>query len=94
MARSYYVKGRRLPSPSVRFELWLREGGYEAVSEMYPGAVRATALVYDYLQEFPERNAKLAVIEVHAKEIGWVSDYQQEEDDEEPLDIDPDEDWS
>lgn len=73
----------KLSKPRCRFERWLRDQGYEAASEMYPAAVQALSLVDDYLREYPEHALMQIIVEHHAKLIGWVSDYQDDEPDEE-----------
>ncbi len=83
-ARSRFLHERvRLSLPKRRFERWLLDQGYEAASEMYPGAVEVTALVDEYLRECPEHALMKILIDHHAKAIGWVSDYVPDEADEE-----------
>lgn len=95
MPRSKFVKGGRVTKATRRFEAWLLENAYQSASEMYPGAVEAETLVYDYINEFPERTSEETAVENHAKEIGWISDYASEvEDPEDQEEIDPEEDWS
>jgi hypothetical protein len=82
-ARSRFLKHRDLlVKPKVRFEKWLTSEGYEACSSNYPAAVHATALVNEYVQEYPDHSEDKAIIESHAEAIGWISNYDPNEEDE------------
>lgn len=83
--RSSFLHERiKISLPKRRFERWLFEQGYEAASELYPGAVEAITLVDEYLRECQEHALMKKLIEYHAEAIGWVSDYKDEEEEEEP----------
>jgi hypothetical protein len=85
--RSRFLESRDpISKLKQRFEAWLTDMNYDGCTELYPAAVLASALVDEYLQEYPEHGKHKEAIEQHAEEIGWVSDYGAEEDDE----IDPD----
>ncbi len=80
-ARSRFIKGSGPLSKSKRhFERWLVQQGYEACSEMYPAAVWASALVGEYLRDYPEHETDKSAVEKHAEDIGWISTYVDEED--------------
>jgi hypothetical protein len=78
--RSRFLPDRnQLSKPKARFEGWLLDQGYESCSISYPAATSASALVDEYLQDYPEREGERRRIEAHAEEIGWISDYDEDE---------------
>ena len=91
--QSRFIDGEPISKPAYQFERWLRSQNYESVTEMYPAAVPAVALIDDYLQEYPERRGVRGIIIHHAEEIGWISDYRDVEDDEDGPNPDGPEHW-
>ena len=86
--RSSFIKGSGpLSKAEKKFEQWLTNEGYQAVSDMYPAAVEVITLVDDYIREFPERAADRRELEQHSEDIGFVSDYVDDE-----IDIEEDDD--
>lgn len=88
-ARSDFGKHNPISKAKKRFEDWLQRQGYEECADMYPAAVEAVSLVDEYLREYPDHEEDRSVLEHHAEGIGWVSDYQGEEEDTDDVD-DPD----
>jgi hypothetical protein len=86
-ARSRFLKDREpISKHKSRFENWLSDRGYAGCSSMYPAAISTSTLVDEYLEDYPEREEYRDLIEEHAEEIGWISDYDDEGEDDEDLD--------
>lgn len=86
MATSRFVEGKSVNKKQRQFESWLKQQGYEAASEYYPGAVRASDLVEEffvYYHDLEDEDTLSAAIRKHASLIGFVSSN-----DSDPGDID------
>jgi hypothetical protein len=70
-----------MANPKKNFDKWLKRSGYDKASEMYPGAFQAVSLVDEYFEEYPEREQQRDAVEQYAEEIGWISDYVEDEED-------------
>lgn len=63
--------------PKRQFEKWLSDAEYSTAAECYPAAVHATALIDDFLRDYPSLEKMKILLEKHAEDIGWVSDYEE-----------------
>ena len=63
---------------------------YESVSDAYPAAVLAISLVDEYLDDCTEYARFRVLIEQHAENIGWISNYEFEDETDDDI-VDPEE---
>lgn len=73
---SKFTNKQKLSKGEASFEKWLSNKDYFAVSDFYPGAIEASALLDEFLDENPLHNINISIIKAHAEDIGWISDYE------------------